>query len=80
MAKLNKPTHTFPMLAKTLFGLEDILAGELKEIGAKDIKTSNRLVSFSGDMEMLYKANICLRTAGRILVPLKTFRIIKRLN
>ena len=78
MVKLNKPTHTFPMLAKTLFGLEDILAGELKEIGAKDIKTSNRLVSFSGDMEMLYKANICLRTAGRILVPLKTFRIIKK--
>ncbi len=61
------------MLAKTLFGLEDVLAEELAALGAKNIEKVNRAVSFSGNLELLYKSNLHLRTALRILVPLHSF-------
>ncbi len=61
------------MLAKTLFGLEDVLAEELESLGAKNIEKVNRAVSFSGNLELLYKSNLHLRTALRILVPLHSF-------
>jgi putative N6-adenine-specific DNA methylase len=57
-------------IAKTLFGLENVLSDELKELGAADIKILNRAVSFTGDKRMLYKANYHLRTALKILIPL----------
>ena len=66
-------TPSFTMLAKTLYGLEETLANELTQLGATDISLGRRLVSFSGDMKMLYRANIHLRTALRILVPIATF-------
>lgn len=62
-------------IAKTLYGLEKVLAEELIGIGASDIVTLNRAVSFSGDEKMLYKANYCLRTALSVLVPVAGFRI-----
>ncbi len=65
----------FKMLAKTIFGLEDVLATELLRLGGKDIKTLNRAVSFIGDKGFLYKANLCLRTALRILVPVENFKV-----
>jgi putative N6-adenine-specific DNA methylase len=61
------------MLAKTLSGLEELLANELSDLGAGNIKTSNRSVMFEGDLNILYKANIHCRTAGKILVLLKQF-------
>lgn len=61
------------MLAKTMHGLEDLLVGELEKIGAKDIVSGRRMVAFSGDKSVLYKANIHLRTALRILVPIEQF-------
>ncbi len=65
--------HTF--LAKTLYGLEEILAAELKAIGADGIEIMNRSVAFNGDREMLYKANLHLRTATRVLMPIKEFPV-----
>ncbi|MDR2810430.1 MAG: THUMP domain-containing protein [Tannerellaceae bacterium] len=62
------------MVAKTLYGLEDILAEELLALGANDIQTGRRMVSFTGDMEMLYKTNLCCRTALRILKPISHFK------
>ena len=62
------------MLAKTMFGLEDILAKELKNLGAQDIKILNRAVSFKGDKGFMYKANLNLRTALRILKPIAHFQ------
>jgi putative N6-adenine-specific DNA methylase len=62
--------------AKTLRGLEEVLAGELASIGASDIKPVNRGVNFSGSVSMLYKANLYLRTALRILMPISTFRAV----
>lgn len=63
----------FEMVAKTLQGLEDVLADELKAIGAQNIQVGRRVVSFEGDKEVLYKANLCCRTALRILKPICKF-------
>lgn len=60
-------------IAKTISGLEDVLAGELTALGAKDIQNITRAVSFSGDKRLLYEANLWCRTALRILKPLFSF-------
>lgn len=67
----------FPMVAKTLFGLEEILAQELKTLGAQAVKISVRNVQFVGDTGFMYKANLCLRTALRILKPIHRSNISK---
>ena len=59
----------FKMVAKTLFGFEDILAEELKNLGALNIKKGMRMVSFEGDNGFMYKANLACRTAIKILNP-----------
>lgn len=63
------------MIAKTLYGFESILAKELLDLGALDIKEGNRMVSFAGDKGFMYKANLCLRTAIKILKPYESFRV-----
>ncbi|HPW26546.1 MAG TPA: class I SAM-dependent RNA methyltransferase, partial [Tenuifilaceae bacterium] len=63
----------FEMIAKTLQGLEGVLADELTELGAEDVKIENRAVSFRGTTETLYKANFWLRTAIRVLKPVYSF-------
>ena len=70
-----KQQATFLMLAKTFKGLEEVLAQELIELGANDVQLERRAVSFRGDKELLYRANLCLRTAIRILVPIKKDRL-----
>ena len=65
--------QTFEMIAKTFQGLEEVLAAELTTLGADNIQTGRRMVAFTGDKEMLYRANFCLRTALRILRPIKHF-------
>ena len=62
------------LIAKTFQGLEPLLAQELTELGADDIQIGRRMVSFKGDKEMMYRANFCLRTAIRVLKPIKTFK------
>lgn len=63
----------FELIAKTFQGLEDVLAKELTELGAGNIEIGRRMVAFTGDKEMMYRANFCLRTAIRILKPIKHF-------
>lgn len=70
-------TKEFQMLAKTFKGLEQVLAKELIELGANNVQTERRAVSFTGDKRMLYTANFCLRTASRVLVPIATFKAKK---
>lgn len=65
--------QSFEMIAKTFQGLEEVLAQELTSLGADEIQIGRRMVSFRGDKEMMYKANFCLRTAIRILKPIKHF-------
>jgi len=74
MTALTKPRSRFRLIAKTLFGLEDILAIELKNLGAGKVRPMNRSVEFYGDKRLLYEANLWCRTATRILKPLVDFR------
>jgi len=64
------------LTATTFYGLEQILADELQQLGAKHVKTANRAVYFEGDLGFLYKANYNLHTALRVLRQLKSFRQI----
>ncbi len=64
----------FKMIAKTLHGLEPVLAKEIEALGAENVEIGRRMVAFEGDKAMLYKANFRLRTALRILKPIKTFK------
>lgn len=63
----------FKMVAKTMAGLENILAEELINLGANNLEIGNRMVSFTGNLALMYKANICCRTALRILKTVYTF-------
>lgn len=67
----------FEMLAKTFKGLEQVLAIELVQLGANNVQVERRAVSFTGDKRMLYTANMCLRTASRVLVPILSFKAQK---
>jgi len=60
----------FEMIAKTFYGLEEVLAKEIKNLGAKDIVQHNRAVSFIGNTETMYKVNYLSRTALRVLKPI----------
>lgn len=64
----------YPMIAKTMAELEDVLADELISLGATDVEMGTRMVSFSGDKALMYKANIHCRTALRILKPIHEFK------
>jgi len=68
-------TANFKMLAKTFFGFEDLLEQELKQLGAQDVEKGNRVVHFKGDKGFLYKANLSLRTALKILVPIHNCQV-----
>ena len=65
---------TFSLVATTLYGLEELLAKELNDIGASDIEILNRAVKFTGDLKVLYKSNLYLRTALKVLKPIADFK------
>ena len=64
----------FKIIAKTFQGLEEVLAKELINLGANNVEIGRRMVAFTGDKEMLYKANFCTRTAVKVLKPIKEFK------
>ena len=61
-------------IAKTLYGLENVLAEELNELGAENIKAVNRAVNFNADLDTIYRINLASRTALRVLHPILNFR------
>ncbi len=67
--------ENFKMIAKTLYGMESVLSEELRKLGAGNVKEGVRCAFFEGDLGFMYKANLTLRTALRILKPIQTFRI-----
>ncbi len=67
--------ENFKMVAKTFFGFEEILATELTKLGAQRVELGTRMVSFYGDKGFMYKANLSLRTALKILKPIKQFKV-----
>lgn len=69
--------NNYRMLAKTLFGMEDLLAAELRSLGGANVEKGVRNVTFEGDLGFMYKANLCCRTAIRILKPISSFNVFK---
>ena len=67
-------SEIFPLIAKTMAELEDVLAEELIALGANDVEIGTRMVSFTGDKKLMYKANVHCRTALRILKPIYNFK------
>lgn len=63
----------FNIVAKTLMGLEQVLAEEIETISGENIEIGYRAVSFVGDLAILYKSNLLLRTAMRVLIPIAEF-------
>jgi len=72
--------NNFKMIAKTFFGFEEILAKELQVLGAQEVEQGVRMVSFKGDKGFMYKANLSLRTALKILKPIYYFRAYNELS
>ena len=68
--------QNFELIAKTFMGLEPVLAKELTQLGAENVQIGRRMVSFTGDKEMMYRANFQLHTAIRILKPIKHFKAL----
>ena len=66
--------NNYKMIAKTFFGFEEILAKELQNLGAQNVEQGVRMVSFKGDKGFMYKANLSLRTALKILKPIYFFK------
>lgn len=72
--------ENFKMIAKTFFGFEEILARELELLGARRVEQGVRMVSFEGDKGFMYKANLALRTALKILKPIEQFAVYNEEN
>lgn len=68
------------LIVKTFGGLEEVLANELRELGAKNIQVLKRAIQCEGDKALMYKANYWCRTALRVLVPISTFKIEKEMD
>ena len=64
----------FELIAKTFMGLEPVLAQELTQLGANNVQIGRRMVSFTGNKDMMYRANFQLHTAIRILKPIAHFK------
>ena len=69
-----KMEENFKMVAKTLFGFEELLQKELTQLGAQNVKVGTRVVTFYGDKGFMYKANLALRTALKVLKPINEFK------
>src|SRR5690606_40460646 len=72
--EITKQEGEFPMIAKTMAELEDVLAEELIALGTNNVEIGTRMVSFTGDTALMYKANLHCRTALRILKPIYNFK------
>ena len=68
----------FKIVAKTFAGLENVLADEIRALGAESVSVERRAVSFTGDQALMYKANFHLRTALKILRPIAEFEVTNR--
>lgn len=69
-----KDDSQFELIAKTFMGLEPVLAKELTQMGADNVEIGRRMVSFTGNKELMYRANFQLHTAIKILKPIKHFK------
>ncbi|HWJ03339.1 MAG TPA: class I SAM-dependent RNA methyltransferase [Verrucomicrobiae bacterium] len=66
----------FELIATAAFGLESVVAREIKALGYEDARVENGKVTFSGDEMAICRANIWLRSADRVLVKMGEFKAL----
>lgn len=66
----------FEIIATAAFGLESVLADEIKNLGYSDLQVENGKVTFKGDESAIARCNLWLRTADRILVKVGEFEAL----
>ena len=66
-------THDLSLAIPTLAGLEDVLRAEAEALGLSEVTTGRRVVTARGDTALLYRANLELRTALRVLINIDNF-------
>jgi len=64
---------SYQLITKTAAGLEEVLAGEIKALGAKNVRIMHRAVLCEGNKELMYRINYNVRTALKVLKPFKNF-------
>lgn len=64
----------YTLIATSTFGLESVVAGELRNLGYEDLKIENGKVTFTGDEMDIVTCNLWLRTADRVLVRMAQFK------
>lgn len=64
---------SYQLVTKTAAGLEEVLAAEIKALGAKNVRVLHRAVLCEGNKELMYRINYTVRTALKVLKPFKTF-------
>ena len=65
--------RTYELIAPCHFGMEAICKKEILDLGYEVSKVEDGRVSFTGDAEAICRANICLRTAERVLLKVGSF-------
>jgi len=73
--KIQQEDGTYILVAQTMQGLEEVLSKEISDIGGMDIEVMRRAVRFKASPEVMMKANLWCRTAGRISAELEHFKI-----
>lgn len=69
----NQIMSKLDLIATCAFGLESVLADEIKALGYTDTKVENGKVTFTADEEAIARCNIWLRTADRVLLKIGEF-------
>jgi putative N6-adenine-specific DNA methylase len=66
----------YDLIATSTFGVEAIVAEELRLLGYGDLKVENGRVCFKGDERDIARCNITLRTADRVLIKMLEFKAL----
>ena len=64
----------YTLIATATFGLESVVASELRNLGYENLKVENSKVEFEGDEKDIAKCNLWLRTADRVLIKMSEFK------
>ena len=71
--KFHPVEENYQLITKTVAGLEEVLATEIRNLGAKNVRIMHRAVLCEGNKEMMYRLNYNVRTGLKVLKPFKTF-------
>lgn len=62
------------LIATAAFGLEAVVAREVRDLGYREVTVENGRVTFTADPEAICRANLWIRTADRVLLKMGEFK------